>query len=167
MNFGVAKESAKATAELDPTAEFREGVKLLKDEYPQKALVRLRRAFECDKHNPYYLSFLGLSIARAQRKWDQAAELCEIAVQLRPAEVQFHLNLGEVYALAGRREKALDFLDDALQLFGEDARLKQARSKVRNRRAPLLPFFGREHFLNRELGRLRHHALKRLGKNGV
>jgi len=167
MNFGVAKESAKTTAELDPTAEFREGVKLLKDEYPQKALVRLRRAFECDKHNPYYLSFLGLSIARAQRKWDQAAELCEIAVQLRPAEVQFHLNLGEVYALAGRREKALDFLDDALQLFGEDARLKQARSKVRNRRAPLLPFFGREHFLNRELGRLRHHALKRLGKNGA
>jgi len=47
-----------------------------------------------------------------------------------------------VYALAGRREKALDFLDDALQLFGEDARLKQARSKVRNPRAPLLPFFG-------------------------
>ena len=167
MNFGVAKESAETTAELDPTAEFREGVKLLKDEYPQKALVRLRRAFECDKHNPYYLSFLGLSIARAQRKWDQAAELCEIAVQLRPAEIQFHLNLGEVYSLAGRREKALDFLDDALELFGEDARLKQACSKVRNRRAPLLPFFGREHFLNRELGRLRHHALKRLGKNGA
>jgi len=57
MNFGVAKENAKTTAELDPTAEFREGVKLLKDEYPQKALVRLRRAFESDKHNPYYSRF--------------------------------------------------------------------------------------------------------------
>src|SRR5207249_922013 len=128
MNLGFAKETANGTTELDPMAEFREGIELLKNEYPQKALVRLRRAFECDKHNPYYLSFLGLSIARAQRNWEQAGELCEIAVQLRPTEIQFHLNLGEVYALAGRREKALDKFDDALELFGEDARLRQARS---------------------------------------
>src|SRR3989442_8036525 len=166
MNIVSAKQNPGVAAELNPMTEFKEGVELLKNEYPQKALVRFRRAYECDKHNPYYLSFLGLSIARAQRKWDQAAELCEIAVQLRPAELQFHLNLGEVYALAGRREKALDFLDDAVKLFGEDARLKQARGKVQKRRNPLVPFVGREHFLNRELGRLRHRALKRLGKDG-
>src|SRR3982075_2284414 len=135
MNLGFATASTKGTAELDAMAEFKEGVKLLKNEYPQKALVRLRRAFESDKHNPYYISFLGLSIARAQRKWDQASELCEIAVQLKPAEIQFNLNLGEVYAAAGLREKALDKLDDALERFGEDARLKQARSKVLNRRS--------------------------------
>jgi len=167
MNIGFAKETAKGTDELDPMDEFREGIELLKNEYPQKALVRLRRAFECDKHNPYYLSFLGLSIARAQRNWEQAGELCEIAVQLRPTEIQFHLNLGEVYASAGRREKALDKLDDALELFGEDARLRQARSKVEKRRNPLVPFIGREHFLNRELGRLRHRTLKRLGINSI
>src|SRR5436309_15973790 len=167
MNFGFAKESAKATAELDPTAEFREGVKLLKNEYPQKALVRLRRAFECDKHNPYYLSFLGLSMARAQRNCEQAGELCEMAVQLRPTEIQFHLNLGEVYASARRRETTLDEFEDALELFGEDARLRQARSKVEKRRSPLVPFIGREHFLNRELGRLRHRTLKLLGINGI
>ncbi|HVS87334.1 MAG TPA: tetratricopeptide repeat protein [Candidatus Acidoferrum sp.] len=165
MNLGFPTESAKSTAELDHVAEFRQGLELLKNEYPQKALVRLRRAFECEKHNPYYLSFLGLSIARAQRKWDQATELCEIAVQLRPKEIQFHLNLGEVYASSGRREKALDMLEAALKLFGEDARLKQARSKVENRRNPLVPIFGREHFLNRELGKLRHRTLKRLGKD--
>src|SRR5712664_559911 len=167
MNLGFAKKSVKGTAELDPMAEFREGVKLLKNEYPQKALVRLRRAYECDKHNPYHLSFLGLSIARAQRKWEQAAELCEIAVQLRPTEIQFHLNLGEVYALAGRREKALDKFDDALKLFGEDARLRQARRKVDKLRNQILPLIRREHFLHRELGKLRHGTLKRLGKNGV
>jgi Flp pilus assembly protein TadD len=165
MNLGFPTESATGTAELDPVAEFRQGVELLMNEYPQKALVRLRRAFECEKHNPYYLSFLGLSIARAQRKWDQATELCEIAVQLRPKEIQFHLNLGEVYASSGRREKALDMLEAALELFGEDERLKQARGKVENRRNLLLPFFGRENFLNRELGKLRHRTLKRLGKD--
>jgi tetratricopeptide (TPR) repeat protein len=164
MKLGLATERTKGTAELDPMVEFKEGVELLKNEYPQKALARFRRAFECEKHNPYYISFLGLSIARAQQKWDQASELCEIAVQLKPTEVQFHLNLGEVYASAGLREKALDKLDDALERFGDDIRLKQARSKVENRRAPLLPLIGREHFLNRELGKLRHRALKRLEK---
>jgi len=164
MNLGFATERTTDTVELDPMDEFRKGVELLKNEYPQKALLRLRRAYESDKYNAYYSSFLGLAIARAQRKWDQASELCEIAVQVKPKEIQFHLNLGEVYASAGRREKALDMLDHALELFGEDARLKQARSKVENRRAPLLPFFGRKHFLNRELGKLRHRILKGLGQ---
>ncbi len=165
MNIVSAKQTEGAV-DINPMTEFREAVELLKNEYPQKALAKLRRAYECDKHNPYFMSFLGLSIARAQRKWDLASELCETAVQLKPKEIQFYLNLGEVYAASGMRERALDKLDDAVQLFGEDARLRQARSKVQNRRNPILPFFGRTHFLNRELGKLRHRALKYLVKDG-
>src|SRR5260370_868451 len=165
MNIVSAKQTEVA-GELNPMAEFREGVELLKNEYPQKALAKLRRAYECDKHNPYFMSFLGLSIARAQRKWDLASELCETAVKLKPKEIQFYLNLGEVYAASGMRERALDKLDDAVQLFGEDARLKQARSKVQHRRNPILPFFVRTHFLNRELRKLPTRALKYLLKDG-
>jgi tetratricopeptide (TPR) repeat protein len=163
MSAGLVTEMSKGT-EPDHMVEFREGVELLKNEYPEKALVKLRRAFEKDKHNPYYISFLGLSIARAEQKWDQAMELCETAVKLKRTEIQFHMNLMEVYALAGWREKALHKLDGALRLFGNDARLKRARSKVVQRRAPVLPFFGRSHFLNRKLGKLRDRILKRLGK---
>jgi tetratricopeptide (TPR) repeat protein len=148
----------------DALADFKEGVALLKSGYPQKALLPLRQAFESEKQNPFYLSFLGLAIARAQRKWDQASELCEIAVQLRRQEAQFHLNLAEVYAAAGRRTKAVDTLDAALELFGDDQRLKRARMRMEKRRTPPLPFLEREHFLNRKLGKLRHRALKRLGK---
>jgi Flp pilus assembly protein TadD len=166
MNIVSGKQNTEDTADINPMMEFREGVELLKNEYPQKAVAKLRRAYECDKHNPYFMSFLGLSIARAQRKWEQASELCETAVRLKPKEIQFYLNLGEVYAASGMRERALDKLDDAVQLFGEDARLKQARSKVQNRRNPILPFFGRTHFLNRELGKLRHRALNYLAKDG-
>src|SRR5579864_5559973 len=101
--------------EPDHMVEFREGVELLKNEYPEKALVKMRRAFEGDKRNPYYISFLGLSIARAERNWDYASELCETAVQLKRKEIKFHLNLVEVYALAGQREKALHKLDGALK----------------------------------------------------
>jgi tetratricopeptide (TPR) repeat protein len=164
MNLGLAAERTASTAELDPMEAFKKGVELLKNGYPQKALLRLRRAYENDKHNAYYSSFLRLAIARAQRKWDRASELCEIAVQLKPNELQFYLNLTEVYAFAGLREKALDKLDYALELFGEDARLRQARSRVEKRRAPPLPFFVRKHFLNRKLGKLRHRILTGLGK---
>ena len=164
MNLGFAPERTTGTVELDPVDEFRKGVELLKNEYPQKALVSLRRAFGSDKRNAYYSSFLGLAIARAERKWDEASALCEIAIELKPREIQLHLNLGQVYALAGRRKMALDRLEHAMELFGGDARLKQARSKVENRRAPLLPLFGRKHFLNRELGKLRHRMFNSLGK---
>jgi tetratricopeptide (TPR) repeat protein len=163
MSVGLVTEMTKGT-EHDPMVDFRESVELLKNEYPEKAMVKLRRAFESDKHNPYYISFLGLSIARAEQKWDQALELCETAVQLNRKEIQLHMNLIEVCALAGLRDKALDRLDSALRLFGNDARLKRARNKVVKRRAPVLPFFGRSHFLNRELGKLRHRVLKRLDK---
>jgi len=36
----------------------------------------------------------------------------------------------------------------------------EARGKVVKRRVSVLPFFGRGHFLNRELGKLRHQILK-------
>ena len=150
--------------EHDPVADFKEGVAMLKNGYAQSALVPLRRAFECEKRNPYYLSFLGLSIARAERKWDQAAELCEIAVTLKRQEAQFHLNLAEVYQLASRRTKAMEALDAALELFSNDQRLKRARSRIEKRRSPVISFLNRDNVLNKHLGKLRHRALKRSGK---
>ena len=160
MSLGVATKDK----EPEHLLEFREGVELLKNEYPAKALVKLRHAFESDKRNPYYISFLGLSIARAEQKWDEASELCETALQLNRKEIKFHLNLVEVLVLAGQRDKALDRIHSASRLFGNDARLKRVRSKLEKRRAPLLPFLARNHFLNRELGKLLHRISKRLDK---
>jgi len=54
MNLVFAPERTKGAVELDPMVEFRQGVELLKNENPQKPSVRLRRAFECEKHNPYH-----------------------------------------------------------------------------------------------------------------
>jgi hypothetical protein len=78
--------------------------------------------------------------------------------------MQFHLNLADVYSAEGRRGDAKDTLDRAMQIFGKDERLVRARGLVEKRRANVLPFLGRNHFLNRELGKLRHRALKHLSK---
>lgn len=160
--LGFAIETT--TDKSDPVAEFKEGAKLLKNNYPQKALVKLQSAFDSDAKNPCYMSFLGVAIARATKNWAQGTELCEKAVQLSPKEIQFHLNLAEVHALAGHRDVALYKLDCAIASLGDDPRLKRARSKLEKRRAPVLPFFGRGHFLNRELGKLRHRLLQRFDR---
>ena len=157
-------EKVLSATKPDAIADFKEGVSLLKNGYAQRALGRLRRAFECERRNPYYLSFLGLCIARAERKWDQASELCEIAVQLKRSEAQFHLNLAEVYQLAGRRSRAIDALDAALELFNDDQRLKRARGRIEKRSAPVLSFLDRNNVLNKQLGKWRHRALSRVKK---
>jgi Flp pilus assembly protein TadD len=159
-----AAKSLELTAERDPVANFKQGIRLLKEGYPQKALALFRLSYEGEKHNPYYLSYLGLSVARAERKWEEASELCEVAIKLKNGEIQFHLNLAEVLILSKRRERAFDTLDAALEIFGEDERLRQARGKLEKRGSPLLPFLPRDHFLNRKLGKMRHRALKRLRK---
>ena len=153
-------ESATSVAELDAVAAFTEGVKMLKNSYPKKAVACLRRALECDKENPYYLSFLGVSISRVERNSAEAVKLCEAAIQRKRGEIQFHLNLADVYASAGLRESALHTLDRAFASFGGDKRLRLARSRIEKRRTPVLPFLDRGNFLNRKLGKLRHRLLK-------
>jgi Flp pilus assembly protein TadD len=147
-------------AEVEALTSFKQGVQLLKGGYPQRALVELRRCVEIESANPYYLSFLGLALARSEKKWIEATKLCETALQLKRKELQLHLNMAEVYHAAGQRERAIDTLDRARENFGPDARLMKARSRVEKRRAPILPFLDRQNVLNRSLGRLRHRAFR-------
>lgn len=146
-------------AETSALSEFKEGIGFLKNGYANSALPHLRRAVETERHNPYYLSFLGLSIARAERKWDEAVKLCETALSLKRNELQLYLNLAEVYVACGRRVSAVDTLDKAIDSFGREPRLVKARSRVEVRRSPLVPFLRRQHFVNVGLGKLRHRAL--------
>ena len=151
-------------AEQSALAEFKQGIELLRNGKSDEALEYLRHAAELKQQNPYYLSFLGVSVARAQRKWAAAVELCETALSLRRSEAQLYLNLAEVYVSAGRREDAVAVLDRGLFYLRIDARIRRARANLGKRRAPVLPFLEREHFLNRGLGKLRHRVLGRLGK---
>jgi predicted Zn-dependent protease len=137
-------------------AEFKQAVKHLREGYPEDALDYFRHAVEREKGNPYYLSFLGVCIARAQRKWDEALELCEAALRSKRNEPQFYLNLAEVYACAGRRGDAIEILDGGLTYCGTDDRIRRARNRFGKRGSAVLPFLERHHFLNKNLGKLRH-----------
>jgi Flp pilus assembly protein TadD len=146
-------------------AEFKHGMNLLRNGYSAEALEYLRHAADLEQQNPYYLSFLGVSVARAQRKWSAAVELCETALSSKRREPQFYLNLAEVYVSAGRLNDAVAVLDRGLIYFRVDARIKRARANLGKRCPLVLPFLERGHFLNRSLGKLRHRVSGRLGRS--
>jgi Flp pilus assembly protein TadD len=144
--------------------EFKTGLTFLRDNYAQKALPHMRRAVELDKNNPYYMSYLGVVLARSEGKWGEAERLCDSAVRMKRNQAQLYLNLAEVYASAGRRDDAVDALESGLKYARRDVRLTIAMNKLTRRRAPVLGFLARKHPLNRQLGILRHHTLHMFGQ---
>jgi len=140
--------------------EFKTGLTFLRDNYAQKALPHMRRAVELDKNNPYYMSYLGVVLARSEQKWGEAERLCDSAVRMKRNQAQLYLNLAEVYATAGRRDEAVEALQSGLKFARRDLRLTIAMNKLTRRRSPVLRFLERKHPLNRQLGILRHRTLQ-------
>ena len=95
--------------------EFKAGLTFLRDNYPQKALPHMRRAVELERNNPYYMSYLGVILARSERKWAEAEQLCDSAVRMKRNQAQLYLNLAEVYSTAGRRDDAVEALQAGLK----------------------------------------------------
>lgn len=145
--------------------EFKEALTLLRANYAGKALPHMRRAVELDRHNPYYRSYLGVVVARAERKWAEAEELCDTAVRMKRNQPQLYLNLAEVYLVAGRREDAVETINTGLKYARRDIRLNLALNRLSPRRPPVFSFLERKHYLNRQVGHIRHRTLHYLGMN--
>ena len=142
--------------------EFKAGLALLRSNYFVKALPHMRRATELDKNNPYYMSYLGVVLARSEQKWGEAERLCDSAVKMKRNQAQLYLNLAEVYAQSGRRDEAVEALAAGMKFARRDVRLTIAMNRLASRRQPVLSFLQRTHPLNRQLGILRHRTLQML-----
>src|SRR6516225_3474504 len=132
--------------------EFKTGLTLLRDNYATKALPHMRKAVELDRNNPYYMSYLGVVLARSEQKWGEAERLCDAAVRMKRNQAQLYLNLAEVYSAAGRRDEALEALQAGLKYARRDVRLTIAMNRLVHRRRPVLSFLSRRNLLNRQLG---------------
>ena len=138
--------------------EFKQALDRMRDSDPEQALPHMRRAVELESQNPFYLSYLGLLMARAEQRWGEAEHLCATAVKLKRDQAQLYLNLAEVYVCAGRRDDAAATLTEGVKYARRDVRLQLMLGKLVVRRRPVIPFLHRRHFLNRHLGALRHRA---------
>ena len=143
--------------------QFRRGLAYLRDQYPDQALPYIQKAAELEMQNPFYQSYLGVVLARVGDGRKEAEQLCSEALRMRRNEPQLYLNLAEVHAISGRRDEAVEILQQGMKFARRDFRLRLMLCRMTNRRRPVLPFLGRGHFLNRHLGRWRHRALLRFG----
>jgi Flp pilus assembly protein TadD len=138
--------------------EFRKALGMMRDGYAEKALPHIQKAVELEQHNPFYKSYLGLALARAEQKWAQAEELCDSAMRMKRDQPQLYLNLAEVYLAAGQKQDAVETLVQALKYAQRDSRVSAMLSKLSSRKRPIIPFLPRGHFINRQLGNLRYRA---------
>ncbi|MGB8322893.1 MAG: tetratricopeptide repeat protein [Candidatus Acidiferrum sp.] len=145
--------------------EFKTGLALLRDNYAIKALSHIQRAAELEKNNPYYMSYLGVALARTERKWADAERMCDNAVRMKRNQAQLYLNLAEVYISAGRKEDAREALLAGMKYARRDIRLNIAMAKLTPRRSPVFTFLERKHPLNRHFGILRHKTLSAFGRD--
>ena len=145
--------------------EFKTGLTYLRDNSAGRALQHIQRAADLEKNNPYYMSYLGVALARTYQKWDDAERMCDTAVRLKRNQAQLYLNLAEVYLSAGRREDAREALLSGMKYARRDIRLNIAMAKLTPRREPVFTFLERKHPLNRHFGMLRHKTLQAFGKD--
>jgi Flp pilus assembly protein TadD len=140
--------------------EFKTGLTFLRDNYANRALTHIKRAAELEKNNPYYMSYLGVALARTQQQWGDAERLCDSAVRMKRNQAQLYLNLAEVYMAAGRKEDAREALISGMKYARRDIRLNIAMAKLTPRRTPVFSFLERKHPLNRHFGMLRHKTMR-------
>jgi len=111
------------------------------------------------------MSYLGVALARTERRWADAERMCDTAVRLKRNQAQLYLNLAEVYMAAGRREDAREALEAGMKFARRDIRLNIAMAKLTPRRSPVFTFLERKHPLNRHFGMLRHKTLEAMGRD--
>lgn len=102
------------------------------------------------------LSYYALALGMHTRKFKQAIEFCQSALATEPGRVEHYANLAQLYHAAGFRRKAVEAINNGLNVDGAYPRLLQLRATLGWRRRPVLPFFSRDHWLNVFLGKLRH-----------
>src|SRR5580692_4247005 len=145
--------------------EFKTGLTFLRDNYANRAFEHIKRAADMEKNNPYYMSYLGVALARTQQKWADAERLCDTAVRMKRNQAQLYLNLAEVYMASGRKDEAVEALQSGLKFARRDVRLTIAMNRLVERRPPVLTFLTRQHPINRQLGIIRHKTLRIFGQD--
>jgi predicted Zn-dependent protease len=146
--------------QVEAFQEFRAGLAFLRGGDANKAVPHLKCALEEEPDNPFYISYMGVAIAATEQKWAEAEELCRSAIRMSRRQAQLYLNLAEVYVAADRKQDAADTLVRGLRYAPHDLRLKIGLDRLATRRSPVLPFLPRTHLVNRNLGKLRHHAMQ-------
>src|SRR4029077_16920630 len=115
----------------------------LRDGHKGIALAHIRRALKAEPQNPFYLSYVGMLSAVAEKRYLAGEKLCREALEIKWNHPQLYLNLAEVYHQAGRDGEAMAPLRRGFIPRGQDAPIRRAWEKIEGRPPPILSSLGR------------------------
>ncbi len=130
-----------------------------------KAVPLLREALHIAPDNPFYMSYLGLSMGHEGMDFELSIALCKKALIFMPGDTMIRVNLGRVYKLAGDSSNAYSIFLDAWRRNKSHPAPATELSRMGIRRPPVIRSIDRSHWLNRHLGIMRagcERLLKRL-----
>jgi len=122
-----------------------------------EALRLLEQAIKISPEHPVYLSTMGLCESMMGDP-GKGEKMCRMALQLagRERDPMLYVNLGRVLLDGGDRMGARDNFMKAYRKDNTNAPAALELSRMGVRKKPVLPFLGRNHPLNKHLGKLRH-----------
>lgn len=107
---------------LSAEINFKKGLLAIVDDNYEQASRFFRSAIDIheqrasDRPDWRYLSYYGLSIAKACRPDAEAIEACRTAAEHGTVNADLYLNLGKVYLLAGKSRLAREAFERGLEL---------------------------------------------------
>lgn len=145
-------------ASFSAEEHFRRGEAALASQRHMAALDHFRAAHGLDPTSPRYRSYLGLCLGLAERRFDQALELCRSAAREEFFNPALYRNLAYVHLAFGFKAEAIRYLRRGLMIDPDDAAIEEDLHQLGVRRRPVLTFLRRHHAINRWLGILRGRA---------
>jgi len=102
--------------------------------------------------NPLIMSYYAVCLAKERKELQRANDLCSEALEDDPGNPVHYLNLGRVYLAGGMKREAIKAFRDGL-LYRKNAMISRELERIGWRSLPVIPSLGREHFLNRSVGK--------------
>jgi hypothetical protein len=137
------------------------GVRLLESRHHKDALRNLKSSYAIDSGSTRCLSYLGLALALAEKRFREGEELCQLAIRKEFYHAAYYHNLGRLYLAADQKKRAIWAFRKGLEVDRTDARLRTELARMGERARPLVRFLPRGHLVNRTLGQLRRSILPR------
>jgi len=139
---------------------FQTGVRMLYACRYGDALHHFQEAVVLEPHAHGYLSYLGLALAHANRKYSDATQLCRRSIESEYHRPEHYFNMGEIHLLAGRRGEAVKSYNQALSWNPTFEPAQDALRRLGIRRPPVLPILPRSHPVNVLLGKAFRRKVK-------
>ena len=121
----------------------------------QDAIGHLREALAIAPDNPVYLSLYGFCLAKQNKSYDTAINLCRRAIKLKSKDPDLLVNLGRVLRLSGDKDGAHRAFLEAWDRKKGHTGAATELCRMGVRRKSVLPFLSRSNPVNKYLGKVR------------